>query len=303
MIKHIFVPLDGSDTAEAAVPHAAALAKLLDARVTLARVPEAMIVPVVDAGVWITRVVESREAAERSKEYLAQVAEDSVWGDASVDTVLPHYPVAEGLLDAIDDLDVGLVVMTTHGRSGPDRWLMGSVAQKLVHHAPASMFVLRNEAAQRDPAFSEIMVPLDGSDLAASALEPASELAQRSGGQLHLVTVPTVPPYAKVVPETSGMIPDLLKRRIGEAESYLSQTVADLEDRGIEVDANVEVVVAGDVAKGIVEHADEVDADLILMSTHGRTGLGRFILGSVTDRVLRGSRRPLWILRPDAQQA
>jgi nucleotide-binding universal stress UspA family protein len=296
--SHLFVPLDGSPFSEWAVPHAAELARLFDARITLARVPEALVVPVAVDDAWITRVIESTEAHEAAEAYLSDVAARPEFAGLRVATIAPDHPVADGLLEAAESLGVDLIVMTTHGLGGASRWLLGSVADKVVHHAKLPVYLVRPDDGPPAVArFARAVVPLDGSDTAEAVLETAKEFAANTGAVLHLVRIPTIPPYAKVVPETAGMIPDLLRRRAGEAEDYLARTVAQLEGEGLKVSATVELRVTGDVADGILDFAEEIDADLIIMSTHGRSGFGRWLLGSVADRVVRGATRPVWLVR------
>jgi nucleotide-binding universal stress UspA family protein len=299
MLSHLLVPLDGSPTAEAALPHAAALARLFGARITLARVPEVMVVPVASGGVWVTRIVEAPEAEETAAAELREAAARPLLAGLQVDCVTPSYPVAEGLLEAVAEAGADLVVMTTHGRGAAGRWVMGSVAGKLVHHSPVPLYVIRvPDGDAPAPRFTRLLVPLDGSETAEASLPAATALARAAGAEVRLVRIPTIPGYAKILPETAGWIPELLREQVGEAEDYLARVTAELERSGIRAAGTVELIVAGDIARGILEHAAEVGADVIVMSTHGRSGLGRWVMGSVADRLLEGADRPVWIVRP-----
>jgi nucleotide-binding universal stress UspA family protein len=307
MRDNILVPLDGSRIAEAALPHAAALGRLLGARVTLARVPETLLVPVASVGVWLTRVVETEEAVAEARNYLAGVAGSPVLADVAVTTLTPDPPVAFGLLGAIADSAATLVTMTSHGHSAAGRWVFGSVALKLVRASPVGVYVVRAPAEAlgapdtftlpAPPVFSAITVPLDGSPLAATALEPASRLAKAAGATLHLVTVPTVPGYLKVIPETAGAIPEALRERAAEAQADLESAVKRLAAAGVTATADVELIFSGTVEDGILEHAARHGADLIVLSTHGRGGLQRWLLGSTAERLLAASRLPVWVHR------
>lgn len=311
MTEHLFVPLDGSRVAETALPHAAALAQLLGARVTLARVPESMVVPAASGGVWATKIVESGEARERAVAELSAVAARDIFEGIAVDWVAPDYPVAQGLLQAIDECGADLVVMTSHGRSAAGRWVFGSVAQKLLRGASAPVYVVRAPeeafvdpdgfAIPAAPSFKVVVVPLDGSDHAEKALDPASELVQASGGELRLVTVPTVPGYLKIVPETAGAIPEALLERAAKAENYLEELISGLAQRGIRVEGDVEVLFAGAVTDGILEYAESRNAELIVMTTHGRGGVGRWLLGSVAEKLLGASPMPVLVVRAKAR--
>jgi len=300
MTPSIFVPLDGSPLAEQSLPHAARLAELLGASLLLARVPETMIVPVMSAGIWITQEIEPAEAHEHAEAYLAGVARRPELAGHTVQTLLPGHPVADGLLRAVEMTHPRLVVMTTHGRSGLGRWVLGSIADKIVHAAPVPVYVVRATdapATAAPPGFKRILVPLDGSPAAEAALDEATALARATGGALVLVRVPTVPGYATVIPETAGWIPQLLRDKAVEAAAYLGALAERLRGDGLDVTTDVEIVAVGTVAEGILAAAADHEADLVVMSTHGRTGFRRWMLGSVADGVLHHTGVPLWLVR------
>lgn len=301
MPKHILVPLDGSATAEQALPHAAELARLFGAELTLVRVPEPMLVPTLSAGVWVAEQVDSPKAHEVAAAYVTEVAARPAFGGLTVHTATPHYPVAGGLLEACTTTGSDLIVMTAHGFSGVRRLILGSVADKLLHHAPSPVYVVHpTEDRPRPPAFRQVVVPLDGSPLAEAALPVAVDLCHASGGHLTLVQVPTLPAFATAIPDTAGWIPGLMAEMTAEAREYLEQHVNLLSTGPVPVSAQVEVVAAGSVADGITHFVHEHDADVVVMSSHGRGGVARWFLGSVADQVLRQSERPVWVIRANA---
>jgi nucleotide-binding universal stress UspA family protein len=110
--------------------------------------------------------------------------------------------------------------------------------------------------------------------------------------------IPTIPGYVKIIPETAGLIPDLLRQKAGEAQDYLAEQTSALRGRGLDVEADVEIILSGDLARGILDFADDHQADVIAMTTHGRSDLGRLLLGSTADRIIRGASTPIWIQRP-----
>ena len=298
MIERILVPLDGSSTAERALPHAGALARLFRARLYLARVPETMVVPVMSGAIWVTEEIETRQATEQAEAYLADLKSRSDLDGVTVETLTPPHPVAGGLLEAIAEIDAHLVVMTSHGYSGFKRFVFGSVADKLVAAAPASVYLVREpETPPGLPEYRRVLVPLDGSAPSESALPTAASLARASGASLILTQIPTVPGYVTSIPETAGWIPRYLREQATEATTYLQAQAERLASGGLSVDVDVEVITAGSVADGILSAAQEHDADVILMSTHGRSGLGRWFFGSVADQVIRAAQRPVWLVR------
>lgn len=310
MIKSIVVTLDGSALAEQSLPHAAALAGLYGARITLIRVPETLVVPVASAGIWITRETEPQESREHAAAYLAEVAARPMLAGLDVATALPQAPVVAGLLEAVHSAAADLVVLTTHGHSGITRMLLGSVAAKLLHHAPCDVYVVpANEIPADDaadggvadhdapPAFQTIVIPLDGSANGELALPVAAELARRTQATVRLMRVPTVPAYLTVIPDSAAMIPSHLQQRALEAEVYLTALAERQADVGLDVETDVEIAVTGGVEKAVVEYCADHEASLLIMSSHGHSGLARMILGSVADRVLRLSECPVWVVR------
>ncbi len=297
MKSSILVPLDGSELAEQALPHAAALARSLDCGVTLVRVPESVVVPVVSAGIWITHEVEAAEARGQTEEYLQEVAGRELFDGLSVDWHIPSVPVAAGLLDVIEAESPRLVVMTTHGRSGLQRVLLGSVADKLVRSSPAPVYLVRASQEPEPVSQRRILVPLDGSELSAAALEPAARLAKATGAELLLSRVPTVPGYTTVIPENAGMIPSLLREETVHVSDYLERLAEPLRERGLAVRCEAAVVTAGTVAEGLLRLAEDEEVDLIMMTTHGRSGIGRWLFGSVADNIVRHAHVPVWLIR------
>jgi nucleotide-binding universal stress UspA family protein len=304
MLTNILVLLDGSELAERALPYAAELARLYGARLTLARVPETMVVPVASAGIWITRETEPHEARTHAEEYLAEVAGRPLLEGLTVASTLPHHPVVHGLLEAMAATGPDLVVLTTHGRTGVTRLLLGSVASKIIQHAPVPALVVPAHAEPTErPAFQTLIVPLDGSANSELALPTAMDLARRSGGRLRLMRVPTVPSYLTVLPDTAAMIPSHLQQKALEAEGYLAQQASALADAGIDVAADVEIALEGGVEQAIADYAETHGADAILLCSHGQSGIKRLIMGSIADRVLRLAHSPVWIVRPGDEEA
>ena len=300
MVRHILVTLDGSAAAEQALPHATMLARLFGARLTLARVPETMVVPVASAGIWITRETEPQEARAHAEAYLAEVVARPELAGLEVATALPHHPVVSGLVEAITAAGADLVVLTTHGHSGVARMLLGSVAAKLVQHAPVPVYVVpAQEVPAGPPHLATVVVPLDGSPNGELALPVATDLAHKTGAAVRLVRVPTVPAYLTVLADTAAMIPAHLQQRAIEAEGYLAEVLAGLAGQDVTVAADVEMTLEGGVEKAVVDYATSRHADLIVLCSHGQSGIARMIMGSVADRILRLAECPVWLVRPD----
>jgi nucleotide-binding universal stress UspA family protein len=196
--------------------------------------------------------------------------------------------------------------MATHGYSGLRRWTLGSVADKVLYAATIPVFLVR--AITQPPAsarsWKRILVPLDGSALAEQALPLAITLARRTQAELMLLQVavplvdyvPGLSPFSRSIP-TSIAFPDLLRE---QAQQQLATTINRFATRDV---AMAPVVLFGYPAEMIVAAAIERQADLIVMATHGESGLRRWALGSVADKVLHASTVPLLLVRAQPNPA
>jgi nucleotide-binding universal stress UspA family protein len=149
--------------------------------------------------------------------------------------------------------------------------------------------------------FERVLVCLDGSDLAEEALPYAAEIARRFGSTLVLLEV-TAGPSAVVEPTTGyyhATSPGRVQRSEDEAADYLEGIAAGLEKEGLRVEY---LTLPGAPGKAIVGYAEENDVGLIVLGTHGRSGLSRLAFGSVADYVLKQSRRPVLMKRPGEQR-
>jgi nucleotide-binding universal stress UspA family protein len=300
--QHILVPLDGSEVGERALPHAAQLARLFGARVTLARVVEPLPLPHAEAGAWSVHGAHSVPSVAEVADYLAELSRHTVLDGLAVDVSTPIYPVAAGLLEAVETLGVDLIVMTTHGHTGFTRLLMGSVADKLIRHAAAPVYVVPVSADPvRVPPLRRLVVPLDGSPTAEVALGPAVALAGQARAQLDLLSIPVLPATTMVAPEAAGWNPEILRSMADKSGTYLAELATRVTaETGLRVATSVDPVSTGNVAEGIVSHVRRVTGDAVVMATHGRGGVSRWLLGSMTDHVLRITERPVWVVRTKA---
>jgi nucleotide-binding universal stress UspA family protein len=219
-----------------------------------------------------------------------------------VQTEVLEGDAAAALLEAEPRHRPQLVVMSTHGRTGVARWIRGSVAEKVLRHGSAPVLLIRpsDDPARAGHVMREgvrVLVPLDGSALATQALPEARRLAQTPGATPHgeLVLVTVIEPAR--LPHTST--PDAARARAREAANgYLRGVAYHLQERGLA--ASHAVLLADDVAGAIVDQGVVEDADVIVMSTHGRGGLGRWWYGSIADRVAHAARVPVLLFRPPA---
>lgn len=298
MAEHtILVALDGSELSEKALPYAAALAKAREAGVHLVTVWEegdrALVADLPD-------VAESvfKKGEEHWESYLAghaKALQDQ--GVSAVSEVVIGDAVPE-LLRIIGREQPDLLVLATHGRSGLSRWQYGSVADKLAREAPLPTLMLGPRVLESEPApeIKQIMVPLDGSELAEEALQPAVDLARDLGAELLLARALQWAAQAMVYGVPDAQIGQMDEQLTKVGETYLTKVRDDLgTDRPVEA-----AVLHGPPADALITLAESRDIDLIVMTSHTRSGLERALMGSVADRLLQGP-APVLLVRPKGQ--
>lgn len=303
MERQILVPLDGSLLAETVLPHAALLARATDSHLTLLQtlLAPALIAPMV--GVLPPAFVTAQflEADPQvAQNYLTPVAQRLEAAGLVVRTlVVEGDPATTMVAWAAQDPPQRRIAIATHGRSGLSRWVFGSVAEKVIQAAPCPILLVRAERdaqIQQLPArpYHRIVVPLDGSALAERALNQAGPLALAAQASLLLVTV--VSPGDDPIASVEGLPQSAEARRQGveQLEHYL-QTVAErLRSMGVTVETRIAY---GQPAEGILHCSAEADGDLIVIASHGRSGLQRFWLGSVALKVVQSAQRPVLLVR------
>lgn len=282
MLNPIVVPLDGSELAERALAPARALAQYSQAELLLVRAASRPLFVTADVGYGVLYPEPSRvEARQAAEQYLAGL-KAAYAGDArTLPVEAGEGDVAGAIVDAARQAQARMIILSSHGYSGVKRWLLGSVAEKVLNAAPCPVWVVRAPMPMR-----HMLITLDGSRLAEEVLLPARAVARCLGAQVTLL---------RVVPEMSGAAVEALndcERGLGrrfadetleEAAAYLTQVA----DRCRADDWEPHTAVrSGPAADTILEYAERNAVDLVAMTTHGRTGLRRWIYGSVTHKVL-----------------
>jgi nucleotide-binding universal stress UspA family protein len=276
------IPLDGSPRAEVALQFASAF--------TPVGPVSAHLVAVVDdtkdhTPEWLVSQHNLLEA------YLHQKAAYFPDGVEGGEVVITNGAPAACILETAQRLNVDVVVISSHSRSGIQRWRLGSVADKVVRGSVCDTLVIGGEVHAAKPAIRKILVPLDGSPLAEQALTQAQRLASRLGAEMHLVRV------VSSVSLASGTDPtglgytsaNIYEAIIEEAETYIAQ----MKEKTAAAGAKAFV---GVPAESLIGYAEDNAIDLVVMTTHGRGGVARTALGSVTDRLLGGP-TPVWVVR------
>jgi nucleotide-binding universal stress UspA family protein len=308
MFERILVPLDGSPRAEMILPQLGRILRHEDAEILLVR---AVYVPPMPPDWGMATDDLRRREREEAQRYLHDVARRFSEKGAKVHgRVLMGRP-PEAILDAVYEEEASLIAMATHGRGGLARFAFGSVAEKLLRTADVPLLLVRSfrptpegdlePQTPEELPFRRILVPFDGSSTAAAGLGPAVKFAQlfnSTGVILHVV-----PPYVPPGPILPGMEP-IFPPAIPEPDAEEDGATAAAASRFEAVDLPVvRRTVLGDPASAILDHAFEEGIDLIAMATHGRSGLSRWSMGSVAERVLRASTVPMLITRASGQDA
>lgn len=286
-MQRVIIPLDGSELDEQAVGLGERMAEAFGGTIELVHVLTATPVPAVTIPDPVSM-----------DSHLASVAARLSTRFPVRTSVLEGDP-AEELLALTAQTPDTMVVMASHGWSGLRRAVFGSIADTLVRAGSVPVAVVRGPARARARVPRHLLVAFDGSDLAERSLPPAIRLAQTYGAEVHLVRVvnASFSPYLGQGFELSAAEPALLAELADqmheEARSYLDEVATALRRQGIRVSWEVRAGVPGEE---IVRAAETSAADLILMCSHGRGGVRRWVLGSVTDTVMRTGLTPLLVI-------
>ena len=301
---NILVPLDGSELAEKALAPAGQIATAMSrhaegerpVRLILVRVVSPIALLAADPYLYDEMI---RMNADEAQAYLNVAATALSNVVANIEARAVTGSPAEAIVQFAEENDVDLIVMSSHGRTGSSRWVYGSVAEKVMHHAPCATAIIRAHVEVSMFQSRNILVPLDGSELAERALEPALALASAVNSNVMLLRVVTGrEPIPESLAPDGGQFQQALgeveSREHDEAEAYLQRVFSVRENQHLFFDVQN---TSGDVADAIITYADTHGVDLIVMSSHGRSGLGRWLHGSVAEKVLRGANCATLIVR------
>ncbi len=315
MFTRILLPLDGSVSAEEALPVAARIVKASRGSIHLLTVVRSPI-DVAEEYDFDPLLSEQRIETETTvaTDYLRTIATLPVLDRIQITTEVAHGLPAQYILAAASLGGIDLTVLSSHGRTGFTRWVLGSVAHTLAHESTVPILVLHeNETASLiahtdDARPLRVLVPLDGSPIAEAAIEPAAQLAASLAdrGELHLTQV--VKPLRTSTKESleSSLNAELRAR----PSTYLNQAAERWQAMAKELGISISwsVALEADVVSALLSQAEpgeqgqgtagSLGCDLIAISTHGRHGLERWVMGSVTNRLLNTTKLPLLIVRP-----
>ena len=299
MFSKILIPLDGSRTAEKVLPYARYLAGRFKIPIEL--------LAVIDIAELATHITAEKarfldtmieEGMRSSESYLRGIA--ASFGGTTVTCKVEKGRAEEVIIERGEADTAMLIAMATHGRSGLNRFLLGSVAEKVLRGAANALLLVRatDEApSDGEVSFKSIIVPVDGSELAESILPMAAGVAKKLGIEVVLFRAYHIPYNAYAGDEGLYAInyDDLISAVRDEAKDYLDKKAAEIRKLGVEkVSAVSKEGFAGDE---IIAIGRKTSDGLIAMCSHGRSGVKRWVLGSVTENVVRHTADPVLVVR------
>jgi nucleotide-binding universal stress UspA family protein len=296
MYTRLLIPLDGSKLAEQILPYARFLARSLKIPVELLEVIDPDVIETLSGSKQGRSAdIVLAEKKQASLSYLGATARSFL--SPEVKCVAESGKPEDVVIERAAADRGTLIAMTTHGRSGLQRWLLGSVTEKVLRGSTNHLFVVRASDQPQTPSeaeFKRVLVPLDGSEIAEKVLPYAVDLAGKMRLEVILIRTYMLPP--SVAAEDYGSyLGEFTEALEAEAREYVGAKVKELKAKGLE---NVSSVVEfGFPAEKIIELAQKIPDNFVAMCTHGRSGIKAWALGSVTERVVRHSGDPVLVIR------
>lgn len=292
MYEKILVPLDGSTAAERCLPYAEEIAARTGSEIFLISVSEM-----------------TNEDIDEKRSYLDDLldeVESELKGFHAKDETVVYQDLLTGntateIVRYADDSEVSLVVMTSSGRSGEGPWRLGNIAAKVLRATSRPVLLIRKEpsaeAIEERSLIKKVLLPLDGSELGESAIPQVEALAKALDIEVVLLHVLD----SVVTVDMPGLVavtrptPKQLAKQEEKALDYLGKIESALRKEGLNVSSQLR---SGSAAEEIIAFAEENGIDLIAMSTHGRSGITKWVFGNVTDKVLHAGETPVLAVRP-----
>jgi len=298
MFQNLLVPLDGSVLAECVLPHAVAMAKAFDAQITLLNVieqpTEAFGRPKSDPLDWYLKKTEATTYLEGIKTRLEK-------SSLAVKTLLLEGRAIEQIIENAHANNVDLLILSSCGSRDVNGWSVSGIVQRTrtstliirAHHA--------NTPQDGNLRYRHLLVPLDGSRRAASALPFATALVQAHQAELTLVHVVNKPEMARYMPltqEDAELMSHVVERNRAEGTRYLEEMLVHLPPN-----VQTRLLISENVATTLQSFSEQEQIDLLILSAHGYSGEAKWPYGSVTNRFITDSRVPLLIIQDLPQQS
>ena len=286
MYKRILVPLDGSGLAEGALPYAEGVATRLHSEVIL-----------------LTACAPSDWLERPLKAYLEKRAEELSSLGIKASPLVVHGNAANEILDFAEKNDIDLIIISTHGYTGPSIWPLGSIANKILQKSRIPLLLIRSrelEAVLREKELRKVLVPLDGSQFAEGIVPYVEDLTEGIDSEVIIIRVIEPMQIPDIVRYTAGFDEkehekELTARAEREAKRYLSKKESALRNKGVKVSSTS---LLGMPAQTILHYAEDKSVSLIALSTHGFSGISKWAYGSVASKIIQSSSKPVLLVRP-----
>ena len=287
MYDEILFPTDGSEGADAVFNHVLDIADAHGSRIRVLNVADTNQPSVLRKGGDVLDVLK-----EEGKRVVGDVADRARERGVSVITEVIQGEPYKTIVDYADSHGVDFIVMPTHGRQGLERFLLGSTTEHVVRRAEVPVLTVKPDGdTSVEYPYANVLVPTDGSDCAREALSIGVDVVKAEMASLHLVSV--IDTMSLGVDVRSDVRIELLEE---SADGILGDAFDFAEDAGINpVSETIEY--GASVHEAILSYIEDKDIDLIVMGTHGRTGFERYMLGSVTEYIIRTSPIPVLTVR------
>ncbi|PSQ95816.1 MAG: universal stress protein [Bacteroidetes bacterium SW_9_63_38] len=301
-VDNVLIPTDFSACADHALTHALEVADRFGARLHILHVVNEL-----DPD-WYG-ISDAQERAVKLRDQIREEARDrleELAPDRELDTTVSlqlSFDVADTIYEYVDERDIDLVVMGTHGRQGLDRLLLGNVAHKIIRHLPCPVMTVREEVpwtGEEDVSYEDVLTPVDFSEHSQAALKVSKTFSSAYAARLHLLFVAekrTVPTFSDTGTPGIGVV-EMDPEIVANAEKALKQLNENVG--GPEVESRYHVR-EGDVSSDIVDFSETHGIDLIVMATRGLTGVSRFLIGSNTERIVRVAPCPVLTIPTDTE--
>jgi nucleotide-binding universal stress UspA family protein len=295
MYGRIVIAVDGSDEARRAAKHGLQLAEAFDATVSVLSVVEQKALALTETSDERTQLRERREATLTETEKLA-----SAFGQAVTTKLLEGKPAIR-ISEYADEQDADLIVVGRQGLTGLGRRLLGGVTEQVLHRSDVPVLVVPggDDRGETKADYSHVLIPTDGSENAEAAIPHGTAIAQRYDSDVHVLNVVDLQASGGLF-NAGGLDEEFLERldargreAVGVVANQIERSAPDLT-----VETAVERTKSFEgAAGGVREYVEENEVDLVVMSSHGRSNLGRQLLGSVASTVLRSVDVPVLVVK------
>jgi nucleotide-binding universal stress UspA family protein len=286
--KKLLVALDGSELSERALAYAKAIAKIKNSDVVL-----------------FTVSITSAEQLDRPmKAYLELKANELKSEGIKASVAVAYGNVPDEIVGFADKNNIDLIIISTHGYSGIRRWVLGSVARKVLYGTGVHVLLVKSKSPKLPQVeLNRLLLPLDGSPFSESPIPFVEQLTKGTGAEIFLTLVcepPLVPSYGDhpINPTWEKHRDAVWAEAKQQAAEYLKKMETSLKKQGMKVKAQVLSGELGRVAETILRAAQEEKVDLIVMATHGRSAVSRWVYGGVANRIVEQSIQPVLLIRP-----